>query len=163
MYSEYSGVNLSLLHFILINFTTLEDSKSTEEFYELSYYTLGHKDMGYFTHQHIVNAYQAQTADKDTKPIAITFALVGLYLYLEKGYSGRQVQLAHMRIAENKKIWPDFDLPQDRGRINISDVLHVEPGDQRDWLIKEWCQSVWASYVNCYKVVEDLACIELGI
>ncbi|MGB4837418.1 MAG: hypothetical protein WBP08_00365 [Saprospiraceae bacterium] len=62
----------------------MEDSKSTEEFYELSYYTLGHKDMGYFIHQHIVDAYQAQTADKDTKPIAITFALVGLYLYLEK-------------------------------------------------------------------------------
>jgi hypothetical protein len=55
-----------------------------EQYNELSYYTLGHPDKKYFIHQHLVDAYTAQKADENTKPIAITFDLVGLYLYVEK-------------------------------------------------------------------------------
>jgi hypothetical protein len=51
-----------------------------EQYNELLYYTLCHQDIGYFIHQHVVDAYTAQTADNNTKPIAIIFALVGLYL-----------------------------------------------------------------------------------
>jgi hypothetical protein len=60
-----------------------------DEFYELSYYTLAHPDNVYFIHQYIVEAFQTQSADKDTKPIRLIFSLLGLYLYLEKGYTGR--------------------------------------------------------------------------
>jgi hypothetical protein len=88
------------------------DLSPRKEFEELSYYTLGHPDTVYFIHQHIVDAFQAQTADKNTKPIGLTFSLIGLYLYLEKMYTGRQVQQAHMKLAQNKKSWTMLDLPE---------------------------------------------------
>src|SRR5688572_7447585 len=94
-----------------------------DKFNELSYYTLDHPDTSYFIHQHIVDAYTAQSVDENTKPISITFSLVGLYLYVEKNYSGRQVQQAHMKLSQNKKVWPEFQIPTHKGDITISNVL----------------------------------------
>src|SRR6266540_4157759 len=99
-----------------------KDLSPKEEFNELSFYTLGHSDTVYFIHQHIVDAFQAQTADENTKPISIIFSLIGLYLYIEKMYTGRQVQQAHMKLAQNKKVWPMLDLPKQKGTITVSDV-----------------------------------------
>jgi hypothetical protein len=82
-------------------------SKS-ELFDELSYYTLAHHDPSY-VHQHTVDAFIAQTADKNTKPIGLVFSLVGLYLYLEKGFTGKQVQQAHMQLARKKKQRPSLN------------------------------------------------------
>jgi regulation of enolase protein 1 (concanavalin A-like superfamily) len=53
---------------------------------ELAYYTFAHENPNYFIHQHIVDAFTAQLANENTKPIAIIFALVGLFLFVEKGY-----------------------------------------------------------------------------
>lgn len=61
-----------------------------EAFNELSYYTLSHGDPA-FIHQYIVDAYAAQHADEKSKPITVAFALIGLYLHIEKHYSGKQV------------------------------------------------------------------------
>lgn len=55
---------------------------------ELQCYTLGQGDLA-FIHQHVVDSWTAQHADEQTKPISLTFALVGLYLHVEKGFSGR--------------------------------------------------------------------------
>src|SRR5438067_3221775 len=49
--------------------------------------------------QHVVDAYAAQTARASTKPITLAFALVGLYLHLEKNQTGKQVQRVHMLLA----------------------------------------------------------------
>jgi len=53
----------------------------SEEFNELSFYSMSHPDRDYFIHQHVVDAYQAQMANEDVKEIAIIFALLGLYLF----------------------------------------------------------------------------------
>lgn len=59
--------------------------KSEQEHYnELAFYSLAHSDPG-FIHQNIVDAFAAQTATEQDKPIKITFALLGLYLCVEKG------------------------------------------------------------------------------
>ncbi len=50
-----------------------------EKYYELAYYTLSHPDPA-FIHQHAVDAFTAQNANAGSKPISITFALIGLYL-----------------------------------------------------------------------------------
>ena len=55
---------------------------------EMAYYTLAHSSPS-FLHQHVVDAHTAQHTDETTKPIAIVFALIGLYLFLEKDFSGR--------------------------------------------------------------------------
>jgi hypothetical protein len=71
-------------------------------FLDLQCYTVSKQDPG-FIHQHVVDAYAAQHAGGLTRPIAVAFGLIGLYLALEKGYTGREVQKAHMKIAKIKK------------------------------------------------------------
>lgn len=112
---------------------------------ELAYYTLSHPDPA-FIHQLVVDAYGAQHADESTKPIALVFSLIGLYLHLEKGYTGKQVQLAHMQLARWPNIWPKLPLPQTRGEIQIQEVLAAEPGPPRDAKIEQWCTSVWEGW-----------------
>lgn len=126
-----------------------------EKFYELSYYTLAHPDPA-FIHQHIVDAFIAQTADVDSKPIAVAFALIGLCLYLEKNYTGKEVQLAHMALARRKREWPKFDLPAARGEIAVTDVLNEPAGPTRDAKIRDWCASVWQAYSESHQEVFEL-------
>ena len=133
----------------------MNPDESQEQFYELSYYTLAHPDPA-FIHQHIVDAFTAQTADEDTKPIAVAFSLIGLCLHLEKNYTGKQVQLAHMTLARHKREWPTFALPKRRGEITIADVLSEPAGPRRDTKIREWCASVWEAYGDSHQKTRDL-------
>ena len=114
---------------------------------ELCAYTLTHGDPA-FIHQHVVDAWAAQTARRDSKPISVAFALAGLYLHLDKGFSGRQVQRAHMQLARRKSVWPVFALPEDRGAVTARDVMTREPGAERDQAIEEWCRAVWQAYAT---------------
>jgi hypothetical protein len=72
-------------------------------YHELSCYTLAHPDPS-FIHQHIVDAYTAQHARETTKPIALVFALIGLYLHVEKNFTGRQVQRFHMITSPIRRV-----------------------------------------------------------
>ena len=96
-------------------------------FNELSFYTLSHPSPA-FIHQHVVDAFAAQHADEQSKPIATVFALIGLYLHIEKSFTGKQVQRAHMRLARHRKQWPRLEPPKDRGAIGIPQVLAAPPG-----------------------------------
>ncbi len=128
----------------------------TQDLYtELAAYTLSHPDPA-FIHQHIVDAYAAQTADENTKPVKLVFGLIGLYLYLEKNYTGKQVQLMHMQLANKRKSWPELSLPKDRGIITIKDVLTVPAGQDRDEMIKKWCESVWGAYHQSHHQIRTL-------
>lgn len=119
-----------------------------ESYEALSFYTLSHIDQAYFIHQLVVDAYTAQCASESTKPIALTFALAGLYLVTEKNYSGRAVQRTHMLMAKHKKPWPRFVLPPSRGGISVADVMAEPAGPQRDAMIKKWCGEVWSAYAS---------------
>jgi Family of unknown function (DUF5946) len=134
-----------------------------EELYiELAYYTLSHPDPA-FIHQHVVDAYAAQCASEKTKTIQLVFALVGLYLYVEKGFSGRQVQKVHMQLAKRSKNWERPPLPRSRGAIAISDVMAAPAGRQRDLLIREWCISVWNTWSKERDQIVTLVKKELDI
>jgi len=130
--------------------------------HELSYYTLAHPSPS-FIHQHIVDAYAAQKADDTTKPIVIVFALLGLYLHVEKNFTGRQVQKAHMQLAKRRRQWFRPQLPTDRGAIVVADVIAAAPGPQRDAMIHDWCVSVWEAFRAARGQIVDLARNELGI
>ena len=123
--------------------------------HELTYYTLAHGDPA-FIHQYVVDAYMAQHADDETKPIGITFALVGLYLHVERQVSGRDVQRAHMRLGQRKQTWPTFTLPADRGAMRVTDVIAKPPGSERDRAIDEWCVSVWSAFRDQQSIVVEL-------
>jgi hypothetical protein len=116
-----------------------------EQYYELSFYTLAHNSKD-FIHQHLVDAYTAQTANEQTKPITLFFALAGLYLFVIKNYTGNQVQQAHLKMAKKTKHYEGILLPENRGEITIKDVLLIPPGIDRDEMIRQWCISVWADF-----------------
>lgn len=129
---------------------------------ELSYYTLAHPDPR-FIHQHVLDAYAAQNADENSKPIGVVFGLVGLYLYVEKNFTGRQVQKAHMQLAKRRREWVRPALPKGRGAIIVKNVLAAAPGEVRDAMIRNWCESVWESWEESRGKIVELVRDELGI
>jgi Family of unknown function (DUF5946) len=129
---------------------------SEEDIYdELCAYTLAHRGP-MFLHQHVVDAFAAQHANEQTKPIQLTFGLVGLYLHLERQFSGRQVQRAHTRLAQHPRTWPTFSLPTNRGAITAAEVLAEPAGPERDAAIDTWCAAVWEAYSDNRLVVMEL-------
>jgi hypothetical protein len=109
-----------------------------------------------FILQHVVDAYGAQTASSNSKPIGIVFALVGLYLHVEKRFSGRQVQKAHMELGRRKRAWPIVELPNDRGAMTVADVLAASAGPERDKAIDAWCECVWTAFRASRQAIVDL-------
>jgi hypothetical protein len=118
-----------------------------QPYLDLSFYTLSHKSND-FIHQHLVDAYTAQVANENTKPIALVYALAGLYLLIVKKYSGRQVQLAHIEMSKKSKIFDTIILPVNRGKITIKEVIETPEGIERDEMIHQWCISVWDAYTS---------------
>jgi hypothetical protein len=112
---------------------------------EVYAYTMGRPE---FILQHVVDAFAVQTASADSKPIGVVFGLVGLYLHVEKQFSGRQVQKAHMELGRRKREWPRVNLPEDRGSMTVADVLAASVGAERDLAIEDWCRSVWTAFAG---------------
>ena len=134
---------------------------ATELFHELSFYTLSHPNTVYFIHQHSVDAFHAQNANSESKPITIIFSLIGLYLYIERGYSGRKVQEAHLALAKRKKKWALLELPDKRGNITVSHVIAAVTASDKDRMIKQWCSSVWGAYQSWHSYIAAIAKTEL--
>lgn len=102
-----------------------------------------------FVHQHVVDALCAQAADATTPSMRLVFALVGLYLHVERGRTGREVQRVHAALARRRPAWPTLPLPASRGAFTARDVLATPAGPLRDAAIDAWCESVWAAYRPC--------------
>jgi len=133
-----------------------------ELFDELCFYTMSLRDP-FFLHQNAVDAFAAQHVEEDTKPIKTVFALIGLYLTLEKGFTGRQVQLAHMRLAKQRKHWPKIPPTSASTSITIANALKAEPGPGREQAIRDWCEAVWQTWQSQRETIANLAQEELDI
>lgn len=114
-----------------------------EAFDEVYVYTMGRAG---FILQHVVDAFAVQTAEQGDKPLPIVFGLVGLYLHLEKQYSGRAVQQVHVKMGRTKREWPKIDFPEERGSMTVVDVLAAPAGTERDKAIDRWCEAVWTAF-----------------
>jgi hypothetical protein len=130
-------------------------SAEEDAYHELSAYTLSHGDRD-FIHQHVVDAWAAQHAGADSKPIGVFFALAGLYLHVELGFTGREVQRAHMQLARRKEPWPVGPLPLARGSITALDVMSSPEGAERDAMIERWARAVWEAYAESRERVIEL-------
>ncbi len=131
---------------------------------QLAFYTLEHgRTDPSFIHQTAVDAYAAQHPAESQKPIKTAFALIGLFLHLERGYSGREVQLAHMQLARKRKQWPAFEPPARLGDITVADVLRAKPGAERDRMIERWCAAVWEAWRDSHRAVEEIVRGDLGV
>ncbi len=124
---------------------------------ELTAYTVakGYAD-GDFIHQLAVDTYSAQHATGHGPAIGAAFALIGLYLACEQGYSGRQVQHMHGLLARRSKTWPRFVPPPHVGDVTILDVMQAAPGEARDAMLRRWGQSVWEAWGQEHERVKAL-------
>jgi Family of unknown function (DUF5946) len=127
-----------------------------EKYHTLAYYTLGLKDNN-FIHQHLVDVYTVQNANQNTKPISLTFALMGLYLLIEEGYTGRAIQKFHAKMSNDKQDWVLFPIPNYLGNITIDDVILAAEGEQRNLMLLNWCHSVWAAFKPHHKEISKIA------
>jgi hypothetical protein len=130
-------------------------SGEQEAFDALCGYTLSRGDAE-FIHQHVVDAFAAQHVDARTKPIKLTFALVGLYLLVEKGRTGKQVQQVHMLLGRRRNAWPKFTLPRTRGSVTVVGVMMEAEGAARDAAIYAWCKAVWDAFSDSGPLVAKL-------
>jgi hypothetical protein len=112
-----------------------------ELYYNLTVFTLSLQDRE-FIHQIAVDAYAAQHFGPKMKPVTITFALIGLYLVFERGYTGREAQLAHIKLGKTRREWPRFDVPLQKALLTVQDVLNSGEENYREFIIK-WGKSVW--------------------
>jgi len=129
---------------------------------ELCAYTLSLHDQE-FLHQLVVDAHCAQHANEATRPMSLVFALLDLYLPVEKHISGRQVQRFHMQLANLKIPWQRPPLPLDRGSMTVADVIATPPGEERNSAIHAWCASVWAAYANARPEIVELVAQYLDV
>jgi Family of unknown function (DUF5946) len=113
---------------------------------ELSAYNFGRAEATFLT-QLAVDAYGAQHAGAPSRHLTTAFSLVGLYLATQRGYTGREVQLAHMQLARQmaheRWVWPSFQVGEPRATFTVLDVLAAQPRDVRDAKIRAWAAAVW--------------------
>lgn len=99
-----------------------------------------------FLHQHAVDAYAAQHAAENPRPIATTAGLIGLYLFVEKGWTGRRVQRAHMELGNRMKEWPRCRPPPPPARSSppSSPRRKGASGTTGD----EWARAAWSAWTS---------------
>ena len=124
-------------------------------FYDLTSWTIVQQD-NRFIHQHAVDAYEAQHAGGKTRPITVSFGLIGLYLALEKGFTGRQSpQLAHIKIGRTKWDWLLLEPPEHPAKLTVMDVLQVADREKEKMLML-WAGSVWQSWEPRHQWVREI-------
>jgi hypothetical protein len=128
---------------------------------ELTAYTV---TRGYdtFIHQLAVDSYGAQHARENGPLIGLAFALIGLHLTYEKGYSGRQVQHMHVHLARRSTTWPRFTPPPQVGALTVQDVLRAPPGEERDEMLRQWGRAVWEAWGQEHAQVAALIASVMG-
>ncbi len=106
-------------------------------------------------HQHALDAFVAQTANAETSPQRVIFALAGLCLLVEHEKTGRQIQQAHARLARYRDAWPQIELPVETAALSAADVLNVPEGEGRDAIVREWCAAVWSSQRSNHSAIRN--------
>ncbi|MGA8531120.1 MAG: DUF5946 family protein [Acidobacteriaceae bacterium] len=131
-------------------------------FDELSFYTLA-RPRSEFIHQLAIDTFTAQHATASTKPIAVVFALLGLYLHAERSFAGLEIQRVHMRLAPLRLTWPVLPLPERHADLTVADVLATEAGPARDAMIRRWCIAEWQVWSDSRAAIAHLLKTQLDI
>jgi hypothetical protein len=112
-------------------------------------------------HQTCVDAYGAQHTGAMTPAITTAFALIGLYLVLERGLAGYQVREAHSYLAQRGLSWPRYDRPPAAGKVTIVDV-HGAATAAHGELVLRWGSSVWTAWEHTHEAIRTVSDRELA-
>lgn len=137
-------------------------SACVQLYWKLSAFTVSLRDSD-FIHQLTVDTYAAQHSGPHMKPITMAFALIGLYLTFERGYTGGQVRKAHMVLGRAHIRWPSFDSPRTKSTVTVLDVLRDVTEDNYKEPITRWAKSVWDMWKPEHERVSRLVGMYLKI
>lgn len=108
-------------------------------------------------HQLMVDTYGAQHAGGSGESrLGVAFALIGLSLALDHGWSGTDVRDAHRYLATTAGDWPAFAPPTRRASLTVYGVALAASPDEHADLIDRWAADVWASWQPAYADVAAL-------
>jgi hypothetical protein len=109
-------------------------------------------------HQTCVDAYAAQHVGPRMRPMTVCFALNGLYLVLERGWSGIAARDAHGHLARTvaREVWPSFEAPAGAGQLTVLDVALTDHAQAQAAAIEAWGRSVWATWSHVHDVVREM-------
>ena len=108
--------------------------------------------------QTCVDAYAAQHVGPKMKPITICFALNGLFLVVERRWSGIATREAHAYLADTvpRRAWPRFTPPDDVGSLTVLDVALVSDPEDQAVAIEKWGTSVWEAWSHVHVEVRRM-------
>jgi hypothetical protein len=117
-------------------------------------------ELGRF-HQLGVDTYGTQHAADHDRSIRVAYSIVGLYLSIERGWSGDDVRRAHQRMGKPQPSWPEFRRPDELGGVTVLDVAmagvragsvvgHAEAAQR-------WARYVWDAWSAQHAEVASLA------
>ena len=107
-------------------------------------------------HQLTVDTYGAQHAGGSAARIGVAFALIGLRLSLDEGWSGEEVRDAHQYLAANFREWPEFAPPAERKWMTVYDVALATSPDEHARLVLRWAAEAWAAWEHAREDVVAL-------
>ena len=142
--------------------TRTESHPDQALFDELSFYTLGQPRQE-FVHQLAIDTFTAQHVSDESQRLSIFFAVLGLYLHAERGFTGLKIQQVHMRLAPLRLPWPVLDLPARHAELTVADVLAAAPGPERDAMIHRWCVAEWQVWSGNRIIIAQLLKTHLDI
>lgn len=131
-------------------------------FDELSFYTLT-RPRSEFLHQLAIDTFTAQHASEATRPMSVVFAVLGLYLHAERGFTGLQIQRVHMQLAPRRLAWPVLPPPARHADLTVADVLNAEPGPERDAMIRRWSVAEWQAWTESRPTIAQMLKAQLDI
>ena len=137
---------------------------------EVQGYALRHPELVRDLHQLSVDTYAAQHAPRDPgggpPPIGVAYALVGLYLALDRGRSGLEVRAAHQRMGRPDATWPRLPAPASTGSMTVFDVAAAgamaDSSAGHGRALRAWAADVWLAWSAEHAAVDDLAGRLLG-
>lgn len=109
-------------------------------------------------HQLTVDTYAAHHPRAGSPPIGTAFALIGLYLSLERGMSGPRVRDEHHRLARVRRSWPEFVPPPGLDALShsILDVDRAVTNEAHARALDAWAGAVWHAWGRHHGLVAEL-------